>query len=131
MKGEQKPVYKGGRPQILSQREARRRQGIMGSITQTVNNAPQLSLSRRTRRALERKARRASQDARVAAAGLPTASSDETKAAYVDMTPTDPGFGAWTLKSLREEAQRKGIRVDGKRPSLCTKADLITALSAA
>lgn len=36
-----------------------------------------------------------------------------------------------TLKELRTQAQERGIRVDGKRPSLCTKAELIQALQEA
>lgn len=125
-------MFNGKIPPTMTTRSWRRVQGIPGPGA-PYDGMPQPALSRRTRRALARTARRASQDARIAARALPAASSEATKAAYLEVdapAPTDPGFGTWTLKSLREEAQRKGIRVDGKRPSLCSKADLVKALTA-
>jgi hypothetical protein len=40
-------------------------------------------------------------------------------------------YASMTLADLRALAQTKKIRVQGKRPSLCSKAELIPALKVA
>ena len=39
-------------------------------------------------------------------------------------------WSQWTLADLRKFASLTGLRIDGKRPTLCTKSQLLDALAA-
>lgn len=80
-------------------------------------------LSRRERRQASKGARRAERDA------LRAAQAQENALA-ASWTPKVDVVTTMTLKELRGLAQEREIRVDGKRPSLCTKAELLEALIA-
>lgn len=45
-----------------------------------------------------------------------------------DTPALPPGWQSWPLTDIRRLAQSRNVRVNGKRPSLCNKTDLINAL---
>lgn len=87
---------------------------------------PQMALSRRERRKQAREAQKATKGCHVAMEA----------GSVIAMAAPDPvpdntlpsGWRSWPLKDLRHLAQDKRVRVDGRRPSLCTKTELIEAL---
>lgn len=80
------------------------------------------------------KERKTAEKAAYAAAHRDVDAHNEAMESYDTNVTLDKGYvkvpGTMTLAELRKEAQGRGIRVDGKRPSLCTKAELVEALSA-
>jgi hypothetical protein len=62
---------------------------------------------------------------------LPTRLSPApAKKAVKAAKPATVGYAELTLKGLRDAAQKRQIRVQGRRPSHCSKAELVKALKA-
>ena len=99
-------------------------------------HTPQMALSRRDRRKSAREAAKQPITAQVVQM-RPTPAIDTLMAVLGHNVQTgipvevgvDPSYDQMTLKQLRTVAQGREIRVDGKRPSLCTKAELLVALA--
>lgn len=128
---------------LRRQRKMLAKYGLEGP--QGGDHTPQAALSRRTRRAMARatqKARKGAEIATYAQAHVDVDEHNEAMESFQADTPLDKGYvkaesqalpdgwRVWPLKDLRHLAQEKGVRVDGKRPSLCSKAELLGALEA-
>lgn len=105
---------------------------------------PQQPLSRRQRRAMARatqKDRKGLENAVYAAAHVDVSAHNAEMEDYPgkgqdSLEPAllhefaEMGYSNMTLTQLRKIAQDKHLRVDGKRPSLCSKKELLEALEA-
>lgn len=92
---------------------------------------PQQALSRRTRRQMARvQAKPVHTPEKATQHVMKTPAVDSLLAAIGHVgVKTGIPLDSMTLKELRTVAQEKGVRVDGKRPSLCSKAELLEALT--